>query len=61
MQVPEIMDKLYWTVKFISVFTDFFLNVMLVSMCYFLLVHMRDLKDEMRRLRETILERRKNG
>lgn len=55
------MDKLYWTVKLISVFTDFFLNVLLISMCYFLLVHMRDLKDEMRRLRETILERRKNG
>jgi hypothetical protein len=61
MQVPEIMDKLYWTVKFISVFTDFFLTVLLISMCYFMLVHMRDLKDEMRRLRETILERRRNG
>ncbi len=55
------MDKLYWTVKLISVFTDFFLQIIIISMCYFLLVHMRDLKDEIRRLRETILERRKNG
>lgn len=53
------MDKLYWTVKFFSLFTDFFLQVIIISMCYFLLVHLRDLKDEMRKLEQTIRERRK--
>lgn len=55
------MDRFYWTVKFISVFTDFFLSIATIAFIYLLIVHMRDLKDEIRNLIQTIIERRKNG
>ncbi len=53
------MDRAYWTVKLIFIFVELFGIIAVVGLLYLALVHMRDLKDEIRRLENTIRERRK--
>lgn len=55
------MDKAYWTVKMIFIFVEFLGIIATVSLLYFAVVHIRNLTDEIRRLQETIRDRRRNG